>query len=76
MEEEYDALLHNQLWTLVKRKADSSSKLNKACLVAKEFNQQAELEYDDTFSLIVKPGSIRTILALAVSQNWPLQQGS
>jgi hypothetical protein len=36
----------------------------KACLVAKGFFQEPNIDYMDTFSLVVKIDSIRVILAL------------
>ncbi|GJR86613.1 ribonuclease H-like domain-containing protein [Tanacetum coccineum] len=41
----------------------------KACLVANGNSQQLCVNYDDTFSPIVKPATIRTVLSLATSRN-------
>ncbi|GJY72433.1 ribonuclease H-like domain-containing protein [Tanacetum coccineum] len=46
----------------------------KACLVANGRSQQQGIDYDETFSLVVKPATIRTVLSLAVSHDWPIHQ--
>ena len=46
----------------------------KAWLVVKGFNQRPGLDYYDTFSLIVKPITIRLVLSLATSHGWCLRQ--
>ena len=46
----------------------------KARLIAKGFHQQAGINYIETFSPIVKPATVRLILAMAVSFRWLLRQ--
>ncbi|KAJ9568078.1 hypothetical protein OSB04_004044 [Centaurea solstitialis] len=91
MQEEYDALLRNQTWSLVppesvpnlvgskwvfrtKFKPNGTIDRLKARLVAKGFHQRPGLDYIETFSPVVKPATLRLVLSLASSQNWPLRQ--
>ncbi|GJV77247.1 ribonuclease H-like domain-containing protein [Tanacetum coccineum] len=46
----------------------------KACLVANGSSQQLGVDFDETFSLILKPATIRTVLGLAMSRKWPIHQ--
>jgi hypothetical protein len=32
------------------------------------------VDYDETFSLVVKPATVCTVLSIAVSRDWPIQQ--
>ncbi|GJT52036.1 ribonuclease H-like domain-containing protein [Tanacetum coccineum] len=54
--------------------ADETLSRYKAPLVANGSSQQLGVDFDETFSPVVKPATIRTVLSLAMSRKWPIHQ--
>ncbi|KAJ9566603.1 hypothetical protein OSB04_002569 [Centaurea solstitialis] len=70
-----DANIVGSRW-LYRHKFDSNGRLEryKGRLIAQGFSQQPGLDFDDTFSPVVKPATIRTVLSISISRNWPIHQ--
>lgn len=58
----------------VKHKANGEIERYKARLVAKGYNQQEGLDYHETFSTAVKMVTVKTVISVAASHQWPLFQ--
>nr|GEV57641.1 ribonuclease H-like domain-containing protein [Tanacetum cinerariifolium] len=54
--------------------ADGTLSRYKARLVANGSSQQLGVDFDETFSPVVKPATIYTVLNLVVSRKWPIHQ--
>jgi hypothetical protein len=58
----------------LKYHSDGTLARHKARWVVHGNNQQAGIDYDETFSPVVKPATIQTVLSIAASCGWPLHQ--
>jgi histone deacetylase 1/2 len=58
----------------IKRKVDGSIDRYKGRLVAKGYKQWYIINYEDTFSPVVKAATIHLILSIVVSKGWLLRQ--
>ena len=88
MDMEMESLYKNDVWELVelpkavgskwvfKLKTDSNEYVerHKAQLVAQDFAQKHSLDYDETFSPVIRFESLRTVIALAVQNDLELHQ--
>jgi len=54
--------------------SDGSLARHKARWVVRGFSQQHGIDYDETFSPVVKPVTIRVVLSIAASYSWPIHQ--
>ncbi|GKA06177.1 ribonuclease H-like domain-containing protein, partial [Tanacetum coccineum] len=70
-----DANLVRSMW-LFKNKfhADGTLSRYKARLVANGSSQKLKVDFDKTFSLVVKPTTIHMVFSLDVSRQWPIHQ--
>ncbi|CAH9107012.1 unnamed protein product [Cuscuta europaea] len=53
---------------------DGSIERHKARLVTQGFNQQAGVDFSETFSPVVKPTTVHIVLTLAISFGWVIRQ--
>uniref|UniRef100_A0A803Q5W2 Reverse transcriptase Ty1/copia-type domain-containing protein n=1 Tax=Cannabis sativa TaxID=3483 RepID=A0A803Q5W2_CANSA len=73
----YDSSM-NVIWckwiNRVKLNSDGSLNRLKSRLVAKGYLQTTGISFDETFSPVVKPITVRLVLSLAISNNWSVVQ--
>lgn len=67
-------VIENKWVFRIKYNPDGSISKYKDRLVAKDFAQTQGVDYNETFSLVVKASTIRIILSLAVMQGWIIRQ--
>ncbi|XP_071727263.1 uncharacterized mitochondrial protein AtMg00810-like [Rutidosis leptorrhynchoides] len=66
MTEEFRALIKNGTWELVPRTPDMN--------IIRSMSQQVGIDCTETFSPVVKPATIRTVLSLALQNSWSIHQ--
>ncbi|GJX15626.1 ribonuclease H-like domain-containing protein [Tanacetum coccineum] len=70
-----DANIVRSMWLFRhKHNVDGSLSCYKARLVANGSTQLTGIDVDETFSPVVKPATIRTVLCLVISRHWPVYQ--
>ncbi|CAI7773677.1 unnamed protein product [Closterium sp. NIES-53] len=78
MESELKSIEENGTWELVElpegRKAITSKWLFKIKLVAKGYQQKEKVDYKELFAPVVKPTTLRTLLAGAAIKGWVVKQ--
>lgn len=70
-----DANIVRSMW-LFKYKYNADGVLNrhKARLVANDKSQEARLDFNETFSPVIKLATIRIVLDVSLPYNWPIHQ--
>jgi hypothetical protein len=59
-------------WVLEFKDDKKGPSVYKACLVAQGFSQVPGVDYGATFAPVIKPASVRLIVALACQQDWEI----
>lgn len=65
-------IMGNKWLFRIKRKTNGDIDRYKACLVAKGFSQQHGIDYNETFSPVVKATIIHSVLSLALISKWQI----
>ena len=58
----------------VKYAADGSIEKHKARFVARDFSQVEGIDYDETFALVARYASIRTVMDIVAEMGWNIHQ--
>uniref|UniRef100_A0A2N9EXF5 Reverse transcriptase Ty1/copia-type domain-containing protein n=1 Tax=Fagus sylvatica TaxID=28930 RepID=A0A2N9EXF5_FAGSY len=59
----------------IKTRSDGTVDCYKACLVAKGFTQEYEIDYEETFAPVARLSFVRTLIAVSASRHWPISNG-
>jgi hypothetical protein len=67
-------LIQNKWVYKIKRKPDGFINHFEARLIAKGFDQRSGIDYTESFNPVIKPTTIRLVLALVVQFDWKVKQ--
>ena len=56
----------------IKTRSDGSIKRYKARLIAKDFTQEYEIDYEETFTSVARISSIRALLVVVAASKWDI----
>jgi hypothetical protein len=78
MQEEYDSIMRTVVtsrWLYkIKYATDGSIEKHKARFVARGFSQVEGIDYDETFTPVVRYSSIQSIMAIQAEMGWKIHQ--
>ncbi|XP_024026724.1 uncharacterized protein LOC112093120 [Morus notabilis] len=66
-------LVGNKWVFRIKRRPDATIDRYKACLVAKGFHQRPGVNFHETFSPVVNPVTVHTVLSVALHNRWSVR---
>ena len=58
----------------IKTRSNDTVDRFKACLVARGFTQEYEIDYEEIFAPVARLSSVRTLIAVSAARKWPLFQ--
>ena len=70
----YKSVVSSKWIFKTKNSINGSIEKYKEIFIARGFSQKEGIDYEDTFSLVARYTSVRTILSLASNMNWKLHQ--
>ena len=58
----------------IKTRSDDTVDRYKVRLIARDFTQEYDINYEETFALVARLSSVRTLIVVSAAYKWPLFQ--